>query len=492
MKKHILMGVNLSICLVMIVGFLGVYLCGCNTFGKILEDDIENISRLTSSTIYSEINGELTKPIFVAQTMANDTFLKTWLRQEPSMREDDGHLQELQNYLYALKEKYQYDSVFAISAATQVYYHYEGINKVISPEDEHDDWYYGFLERGASYELEIDTDEANQNQLTVFVDCRIEDEDGSLMGVVGVGVKMVHIQQLLAQYEREYQLQAFLINPDGLVQAHTDSGKIGTVNLFSIPGLRPFQEEILGNLDSMEMHWYPEGQTDSCLITRYIQNMNWYLIVEKNTRAIRDSFQSMLVQDALISLAILGILLTMSTVVIQNYNRRMLQLSNRDGLTGLPNQRAFGELFQKGKGQSVGKTGKTGSPGILFIFDVDHFKRINDTKGHLAGNHILYQVARAAEDAVAGQGVVARWGGDEFAGVLYVAGEEAKPILDGLLKRVRAISAQGTVTVSVGTTEIQNGEDLNRLLGQADQALYVSKRSGRNRITRYEDLEQAE
>ena len=82
-----------------------------------------------------------------------------------------------------IRDRYQYDSVFTISAYSNTYFYYDGVNKVVSPENEHDDWYYDFVDSQLPYRLNIDTDEVNANELTVFVDCRIEGKDLSLIHI---------------------------------------------------------------------------------------------------------------------------------------------------------------------------------------------------------------------------------------------------------------------------------------------------------------------
>ena len=86
--------------------------------------------------------------------------------------------------LRGLERKYGYNSVFLISAKTNNYYHYNGIHKHISPDDAHDVWYYNFLKTGKSYALDVDTDEADHNTLTVFVDWNKQQLDGELDEII--------------------------------------------------------------------------------------------------------------------------------------------------------------------------------------------------------------------------------------------------------------------------------------------------------------------
>ena len=103
---------------IVLIGFICITIINYCTYSVVIRDDIRNISRLTSLNIFSSISNELTKPIFVSLTMANDSFLKSWLRGENDSPEQ---IAELQDYLNGLKKKYDYSSVFLVSAKTNIY-----------------------------------------------------------------------------------------------------------------------------------------------------------------------------------------------------------------------------------------------------------------------------------------------------------------------------------------------------------------------------------
>ena len=123
------------------------------------------------------------------------------------------------------------------------------------------------------------------------------------------------------------------------------------------------------------------------------------------------------------------------------------------------------------------------------LFDLDHFKQINDALGHGAGDRVLVEVARRLRDAVGPHDCVARWGGEEFA-VLFreIASEDELARNAVELQRAidsRPIAVDGehlTVEVSGGATPLRAGESLDALVEQADRALYAAKRRGRNRV----------
>jgi diguanylate cyclase (GGDEF)-like protein len=157
---------------------------------------------------------------------------------------------------------------------------------------------------------------------------------------------------------------------------------------------------------------------------------------------------------------------------------RMQALAERDGLTGLYNRRAGESLL----GASLmGESGQL----ELALFDIDHFKRINDGWGHDVGDAVLREVARRCIALLAEGEVVARWGGEEFL-LLDRAPAGGTPGARAEALR-RAIAATpfddaGVVTASFGVVRVLPGEGAASLLKRADAALYEAKRGGRNRV----------
>ncbi|MEG1981984.1 MAG: sensor domain-containing diguanylate cyclase [Clostridia bacterium] len=479
MKRRTLILINVIVCFIIISGFAFVTILNNNNMGEIIENDIENITKLSSSTIYGEIDNSLTKPIFVGQTMANDTFLKTWLKNENTTLENNA---DIINYLTSYQKKYNYDSVFLVSSKTNVYYHFDGINKVISEKDSHDIWYYDFIKSGKDYDLDVDTDEANNGNLTVFINCRIKAEDGSVLGVVGVGVKMNHLQQLLLKYETEYNLKASLINKSGVVQIDSDAKKIESTNFFTAEESKE-KNRIISNTDSMEMFWYPSVESQNCITSQYIKNLDWYLVVQKNTMPIKDYLTSQFNRDLIFIIGIIAIVILLSTFIISRYNKLLISTAATDEVTDLPNAKMFHEMFRRNYKRNACKTG------VLFIFDIDGFKEINDKNGHLFGNTVLFKIATILKEYIGNKGLIARFGGDEFFGVIYGNKENATKTLEELFEVITnndSLKELTNITISLGATVLTPGVKLDTLVKEADTAMYCAKSKGKNQMQFYE------
>ena len=153
---------------------------------------------------------------------------------------------------------------------------------------------------------------------------------------------------------------------------------------------------------------------------------------------------------------------------------QLTTLAQRDGLTGLINFHTFQTLYP-----SLDK-----QDSWLFVVDLDNFKYVNDTYGHLAGNHVLKRMAEIMTGTVRAHDLVCRMGGDEF--VLYCANlgneKNANALLHRLMKQAADASQKETVWagISIGGTAIRDTEPLEETFKRADAALYKAKESGKN------------
>lgn len=156
--------------------------------------------------------------------------------------------------------------------------------------------------------------------------------------------------------------------------------------------------------------------------------------------------------------------------------------ATRDALTDLLNRHA-GE-WQLERAFLSAREGQKSC--CVILIDVDHFKRVNDTWGHPAGDLVLQRVARVLRSGVRATDSVVRWGGEEFLLVLPLC-ERAAALSQAERLRQRVAETEqgeiGQVTVSMGVAELQPGEPLAKLIERADQALYQSKHDGRNRVS---------
>lgn len=177
-------------------------------------------------------------------------------------------------------------------------------------------------------------------------------------------------------------------------------------------------------------------------------------------------------------------------VQLESLNHKLESLATTDGLTGLTNHRAFRERLES----EIEAAQKKGHPLSLVLLDVDHFKQFNDTFGHQAGDVILKEVATPLLGAARSTDHVARYGGEEFVVILprtdtkdsTAAAERLRSAIDGREWPYRH------VTASLGIATFNPDMSANEFIEFADQALYASKRAGRNRVTHFSEMSTCE
>ncbi len=167
-----------------------------------------------------------------------------------------------------------------------------------------------------------------------------------------------------------------------------------------------------------------------------------------------------------------------------------------DPLTTLANRKYFDDALVK----AIAAASAKGEPLALLMTDVDHFKRFNDTYGHLTGDHVLRLVAMSVRQNVKHQDIAARYGGEEFMVVLpntilqaaATLGEYIRTaVMTKELKKRSTGENLGRITVSIGVAALRPGETPQALIERADSCLYSAKRSGRNRVISEADAEAA-
>jgi diguanylate cyclase (GGDEF)-like protein/PAS domain S-box-containing protein len=171
-------------------------------------------------------------------------------------------------------------------------------------------------------------------------------------------------------------------------------------------------------------------------------------------------------------------------------NDELTVLAQRDPLTGLSNRRAFLEAFDQ-----VFKNAKLidGRLSVLMV-DIDHFKAVNDSHGHAVGDEVIRRMAEGLRSSLRVSDIVCRWGGEEFCVFLQDSSVEGATAMADRMRR--AVASPGfasvPVTASFGVSSIEFGAvDVDELIGQADAALYASKESGRNRVTRWDQVRES-
>lgn len=470
---------NVAIILVIMAGFAWAIYQDSTSYYQLIKEQLVSVVRLASMNIYTEIDDDLTKPLMVSRTMANDTFLIEWALDESSQGATEEQLSRLTAYLNEYHKEYDYNTIFFVSEKSKHYYYQEGVHKVISPQDDHDQWYYMFLESGKTMNMELDTDESEGDNLAIFMNYRVEDENGNLLGVIGVGYDVSGVIAQMEKYQEAYDLKIYLIGNENTVKT-TSQGNSEFVTEDEFYSRIHSDSKVQLSKDSdFDIYWDVSQYNNDCIVVKYLDNLDWYLVLEKNMESVKAMFLHNMYKNisSIVIVVVLCSLLT--TGIFLFYRRELIKHENTDDLTGLMNRKHF-EARAK-------KLLKKGGAKTLFLFDIDAFKMVNDERGHAFGDKSLALVGTILQAQMKSTGIVARWGGDEFCGVLEVDTQKAKELIE---KFMAGIAGEETnlgclLTVSCGLVAADKDNSLEQLFQMADTSLYCAKKNGGNQVTEY-------
>ena len=416
-------------------------------------------NQLVASHVFGLIEGNIERPIGITTGLSSDEFLIRALEREDKTNEKEMEAM-MSSFLSAVKNQFGYDSVFVVSENTKRFYTSDGIAKIVNPQvDPYDNWYPIFLNLEKNIHVETDRDQLFDYRWSIFVNARIIGAEGKTIGVCGIGLPMDEWQKMLLPVEKQYKVKINLIDSQGMVQIDTDYNNIKNAYL---------SDALLDGATARGFTHTERGK-NSFRITRYLTNLQWYLVVQGSNvieAEVEGGVIIALINLFLIS-AIILLLLEHKKVLHHDFVKSSLP---EDELTGLPNRNyikeAYGEL-------GVFNTTRYKS---LAVFDIDHFKTVNDNRD---GDEIILGIVELAKKALDDKGIMFRYSGDEF--VLFIEMEisEAEERFKNFCKEA---NEKLNVTVSVGIVEVDLSVSIKTNYYRAVQACYSVKEAGGNNV----------
>ncbi len=438
----------------------------------VLEKNHKETTEGLAARVYNEIGTELRNAIQSSLTMSHDYFLKRMLRS-PDFPGDGYIDDDVVGYLESMRSGLGYNTVFVVSNRNYKYYTFHGYNKTVDPKnDSHDIWYADFVNSGNPFSFDVDTDQAHKDQLTVFVNYRVDDIDGALLGVCGVGISMNHLQDILRRYERDHQIKINLVDKDGLVQIDTDNDNIESAVL----------KDAIDNFDRVHEFSYRRSPSGGFIVSRFISEFGWYLVVAKESDD-NSVYIRLLVQQVLGFLAVMTILAISIFLLLRNDRNQLVRVASTDGMTGLRNKNSFLE-----KAEELYATDRSFPAAFIFL-DLDNFKKANDTLGHAVGDQIIRDTANVLKGTFRADDLIGRFGGDEYVIMLVNLPEQTlRSKLEILHEKLHFVHGDGAskvkVTASIGVVYCtRRVSGLSEMMAAADEELYKAKETGRDRFS---------
>ena len=461
---------------VLAAGFLGTSFVSYQASKVSIRDAIIDTELpLTADNIYSEIQKDLIRPVFISSMMASNTFLRDWVL------EGEKDTERISHYLEDVRQKYGAFASFFVSESTKRYYYGKGELKKISPDEPRDIWYYRVRELQQPYEINVDKDLAHADALTIFVNYRVLDYNNRYIGATGVGLTVDSVQGLINSYQQRYRRDIYFVSADGTIMLSSGKRQLPGMKLHDIEGLNKLMPRVLsqekGNYE------YAQGGSNHLINVRYLPELKWYLFVEKSESEATADIRNTLYLNLLICAIVTAIVILLTYVVLRRYQKQLETMATTDTLTGLPNRRAFSLIIDLLFNENVRNKTTTG----IILLDIDNFKQVNDKYGHLAGDKVLMEVANTVRSCMRAMDFICRWGGEELLIVIKNCNERS---IMQLSEKIRlSIEAEATyyneekinITASLGAAVTHEGEKIEHVIERADYAMYQAKTSGRNR-----------
>jgi len=465
----------------MIIGFMATSLTSYFVARDSLSRNIsEQMLPLTSDNVYSEIQRDLLRPILISSTMATDTFVRDWTIT------GEENPDRIINYLAEIQQQYGTITAFFVSEATRQYYHPTGVLKTVREDDPADVWYFNVRNMRTPYGINVDTDTADRSRVSIFINYRVMDYANRYIGATGVGLSVDAVTRLIDTYQARYNRSIYFIDRQGNVTL-TGSNDNRANRIQDEPGVRTIATQLLST-PSASLAYADENGHEIFLNSRLVPEFDWYLIVEQDASDSGAPLTNTLLVNILLSLAIMALVLGIAHFTLRSYQHKLEEMATRDRLTGVANRHMFEMIFDH-----MARTAQRyPRPVSLISIDIDHFKQVNDSYGHQAGDLVLQGVATLVKQHIRESDTLCRWGGEEFVLLLNHCTLE-----DAVLRAERIREAIKTspiafgktsirITLSMGVTDYRQGEALEMFLARADAALYQAKEQGRDKVIKAE------
>ena len=297
-------------------------------------------------------------------------------------------------YLKEIQQKYDAFTAFFVSDRTNVYYQSKGVLKAVHPDEPRDVWFYRVRAMERPYETNVDPDMAHEDTMTIFINYRVLDYAGNFIGAIGIGLQANTVKQLVERYESEYHRTVTFVDRQGILRLYGRTYDADEPDIRKRPGIRSVADDLLSH--DQGSYEYERGGETIFVNSRFIPDLDWYLLVEQNGTVALAGAQRGLWRGLGIGLAATLVVTLLSALLVRRSHRRLETLAATDTLTGALSRLAFGVVFA----QAAERARRDPKPLSLAFFDIDHFKAINDAHGHAVGDAVLVAVTDRLRGAV--------------------------------------------------------------------------------------------
>jgi len=462
------------IVIIFFVTIITVILTSYLTFKEIINShNKQQHSAITP--LFSLITSEILRPLNVANFMANNQLIIDYANS------DKIDKKYLVTYLEKISQSYNMLAFIAL-AKHDLMIDSNAKETMLSSKDA--EWFHRLKDLpGDQF-----TDIGNAEDPHLYFDNRILNNDGEFLGFTGIGIDLNYFATKFAEYSQRFGFELYFVDQNNVITLSSDKimkteghhRKDAITRLNDLPWYQSLTQNntVDTHLSSEVMYNTEEG----LLISQMpIQELNWRMFIVSPPASDQNEYWKIFVSRFVIFFLIIFIFFILLLRILHYFKSRLVQDSETDFLTQLPNRShihwRFDDIVQKNTTLSV------------VLADIDNFKQINDTYGHLVGDDVLRIISDQLSQTLRQIDVIGRWGGEEFVMLLPdTTASQAHVIIERIREQIANISfpisttsGSFSITVSFGICELPlQNKTLKDYISCADKALYKAKHNGRN------------
>lgn len=437
--------------------------------------------------LFSLITSEIIRPITVSQYMASDPFLIDYIQQ------DTIDKNVILNYISSVSNKFNTLSFIAIEKHQILI---NSKNKITDLDTDEAEWYH----RLKAIDQAEFSDFGDAENPHIFFDVKMFDKQKNFAGFVGLAVDLDHFAIKFQEFRNNFGFEVYFIDENDnitlssshLMKTSSHHRQDNLTNINELQWYVNYQEAqqqntesyVNSNIENKPKDSIFNFANDDLIVSQMpLKELNWRVFIVAPPVTKQSAYWKLFIQNLVVFLLVSFALYYIFTLCLSNFRTNLVKDSKTDFLTQLPNR-----SFIHWKYSQLGKKHDHVS---VVIADIDNFKILNDTYGHLFGDDVLKVIAKNLSDNIRNIDLVGRWGGEEFIFILPdTSAQHAQQIVERIRLNIARIpfthpstSQKFNVTVSFGVSDSKLANvALEDILIKSDQALYNAKTNGRNKV----------
>jgi HD-GYP domain-containing protein (c-di-GMP phosphodiesterase class II) len=322
---------NFVIALILFSGFAAIAILYFYEFNGDAMRRMQYESELEISSIYARLSSLFIQEVSVSTSMANDGFLISYLSDSTSY--DSAEFETvIKNYLLGCMRTYGFDAAFLSLTQNNALYSQKGFDRILS-DDMASAWYNAALAHSRDYDINIDTDKFANEEISIFVNCKIRGREGNLLGIIGVCIHTDSIVAAIKDFEQTTGAKAKLVGEDGTIEISSERKGLDRLNWFSLTGNESFRKEfetakkrheLSASIDFAGMN----TEVGSYISAQFLPELSWFLIVEHPTGDFFSSLRRSAVRTALVFIAVLLVALIVIARVVHGFEREINRMAD--------------------------------------------------------------------------------------------------------------------------------------------------------------------